>query len=294
MKVGYVGLGVMGGAIARRLMLSRELQVFDLSENRVADFVANGATAAARLAEMARDCDVVMLCLPRSANVRAAIFAPGGLAEGLSPGKIVVDQTSGDPNDTRSMAGELAKRGVAMLDAPVSGGARGAASGTIAIMAGGTEEDYRRVAPVFDQIGPNHTYCGAIGAGQVLKLLNNTISTCNRFALLEAVAVGVKNGNSMDVMVDVLNAGGARSKSSETMLPALAKGVPNAKFALSLMLKDLNLAAQLAIDSGAPLQFGQLARGMLQAASNSFGPDANIDDIADLVADQAGIRFTPE
>lgn len=291
MQAGFIGLGAMGGALARRILESGQLSVFDLNAGLCAEFAGLGADVAESAAAMARDCDVILLCLPRSSNVRAAIFGAGGLAEGLSPGKIVIDQTSGDPSETRRMAAELAELGVEMLDAPVSGGPRGAKAGTIAVMVGGAEETYRRAVPVFDRISPNHTFCGPVGSGQVLKLINNTISTCNRFALLEGVAVGVKNGIDMETMVEVLNAGGARSKSSETMLPALARGLPNAQFALSLMLKDLNLATQLAMDSGAPLQFGQLARGMLQTASNAMGPEANIDDIAKLVADQAGIAF---
>ncbi|MBN9889262.1 NAD(P)-dependent oxidoreductase [Salipiger abyssi] len=291
MKLGYIGLGAMGGALARRLMESGPLTVFDLNAELCADFAAEGAEVAESAAAMAVACDVVLLCLPRSANVRAAIFGPDGLAEGLTPGKLVIDQTSGDPSETRNMAAELAERGVEMLDAPVSGGAKGALAGTIAMMIGGADATYARAVPVFDRIGPNHTFCGPIGSGQVLKLVNNTISTCNRFAMLEGVAVGVKNGIAMETMVEVLNAGGARSKSSETMLPALARGLPQPQFALALMLKDLNLATQLAMDSGAPLHFGQLARAMLQAASNELGPEANIDEISKLVEAQAGMLF---
>jgi 3-hydroxyisobutyrate dehydrogenase len=111
--------------------------------------------------------------------------------------------------------------------------------------------------------------------------------------MLEAVAMGMKNGLNLATMAEVLNKGGARSRATENLLPALVRGEQSADFALTLMLKDLNLATQLAMMSGAPLQFGQLARGMLQAASNEFGPAANLDDIADLVAAHAGTRFKP-
>lgn len=294
MEVGYIGLGSMGGALARRLLVSRGLRVFDLKQELVAQFKGAGATPATSAAELARNCDVIILCLPRSANVRAAIFGKDGLAEGLAPGKIVVDQTSGDPSETRRIAAELADRGVHMIDAPVSGGPKGAEAGTIAIMVGGGESVYAAVTPILEQISPNHTYCGPVGAGQVIKLINNTVSTCNRIALLEGVAVGLKNGISMDTMVTVLNAGGARSRTSENLLPLLARGAPVTKFALALMLKDVNLAAQLAMESGAPLQFGQLARGVLQSASNLFGPDANLDDrLAEFVGSQAGVSIGP-
>jgi 3-hydroxyisobutyrate dehydrogenase len=291
MQIGYIGLGVMGGALARRLMLSHTLHVFDLNAKAMADFAAAGAIPAASAAELARQCDVVMICVPRSAHVRQAIFGPGGVAEGISAGKIIIDQTSGDPNETRRMAAELAERGVIMIDAPVSGGAKGAQAGTISIMVGGAKEDFDKVAPIFASISPNFVHCGAIGAGQVLKLINNTVSTVNRFALLEGVALGLKNGLDLETMNAVLSKGGANSKSLENTLPPLIRGERGAIFALSLMLKDLNLGAQLAIESGVPHQFGQLARGMLQAASIAYGPDANIDETADLVAAQAGVEM---
>lgn len=292
--VGYVGLGVMGGALARRLLLSRPLRVFDLNSALVASLVEAGATAAADLPDLGSSCDVVMLCLPRSQNVRQAIFGDGGLASSMKRGSVIIDQTSGDPTETRQMAAELTGLGIAMVDAPVSGGAKGAEAGTIAIMVGGRAEDVARVRPIFEQISPNIFQCGEIGAGQVMKLINNMVSTCNRFAMLEGVAMGKRNGLDLSVMADVLNAGGARSKSSENMLPALIRGEPDAFFQLSLMLKDLNLAGALATETGVPLHFGQLARGMLQAASNRLGPDANLFDITDYVAAEAGTSFRSE
>ena len=291
MRIGYIGLGAMGGVLARRLLNSRELHVFDRDAGAVEALAELGATPAGSPAEIARRCDVVMICVPRSADVHRVIFGPEGLVDALGPGKIVVDQTSGDPAETRAMAAELKGRGIAMLDAPVSGGAKGATAGTIAIMVGGEVDDFERVLPVLEAISPNVFRCGQIGAGQVLKLINNTISTCNRFALLKGVALGRKNGLDLAKMAEVLNKGGARSRASENMLPALVRGEASGTFALSLMLKDLNLAAGLAIQSGAPMHFGQLARAMLQVASNELGPDANLDDIATIVATQAGTKF---
>lgn len=291
MELGYIGLGAMGGALARRLLQSGRIHVFDLSKEAMAAFADLGASPAKSPADLARICDIVLLCLPRSADVRKVIFAENGLIEGLASGKIVIDQTSGSPHETREMAAELEARNIRMLDAPVSGGPGGAAAGTIAIMVGGKAADYDAARPVFDMISPNHVHCGDIGAGQVIKLVNNTISTCNRLAMLEAVALGIKNGLDPAVICDVLNKSGARSKATENLLPAVIRGEQSSNFALSLMLKDLNLATQLAIENGVPLLFGQLARGMLQVASNEIGPKANLDQIADSVADQAGISF---
>jgi 3-hydroxyisobutyrate dehydrogenase len=289
MQVGYLGLGAMGGALARRLLLSRPLEVFDLNPASVSRLTKLGASAAPTPAELARRCDVVIICVPRSANVRETIFAPGGLGEGLKPGKIVIDQTSGDPNETRAIAAELAKAGVRMLDAPVSGGPKGAEAGTIAIMVGGEGGNLDEVMPILNDISPNVTHCGEIGAGQVLKLINNTISTCNRFAMLEGVAMGIRNGLDLSVMQRVLNAGGARSALTEQYLANLVKGGPKADFTIALMLKDLNLASELAVQSGAPLGFGHMARVALEVAGHMLGKDVSIDEVANAVARLSGI-----
>ena len=294
LRVGYIGLGAMGGALARRLLQSRPLHVHDRSETAMQALCEAGATRTDSAADLGRACDVAMICVPRSADVRAVVFGPGGLTEGLEPGKIVVDQTSGDPAETRRIARELAERGVLMADAPVSGGARGAAAGTIAIMAGGAPEVLDRLRPVFDDIGPNVTRCGGIGAGQAMKLVNNMISTCNRLAMLDGVTMGLKAGLDLDVMAEVLNAGGARSRATEVFLQKLAQGQPPSDFALDLMLKDLDLAVSLAQESRVPFQFGQLARGVLQAAVNSLDEGAKLEEIAGFVAAQAGTGFGPD
>lgn len=289
--IGYIGLGVMGGALARRLLLSRPLHVHDLNAGAVASLVDAGATAATSPAALGAVCDVVFLCLPRSEHVRAVLFGKNGLAEGLRPGAIVVDQTSGDPTETRLLAGELAARGIHLVDAPVSGGAAGAEAGTIAIMVGGVAEQIETLRPILADISPNIFICGDIGAGQVMKLINNMVSSTIRLATMEGVALGVKNGLDLSVMAEVLNSGGARSKASESLLPAVIRGEPDSFFYLALMLKDLNLATRLAMDSAVPAQYGHLTRAMLQTASTAFGPNANYYEITRLMAQQAGVRF---
>lgn len=294
MNIGYIGLGVMGGALAERLQLSRPLMVFDLNPASVDRLVQAGAVQAESLAHMAQNCDVIFMCLPRTENVQTVIFGDNGLADHLRQGTILVDQTSGDPTQTRAMAAKLSEIGVDMIDAPVSGGAAGAKAGTIAIMVGGAAEPLAKVRSILADISPNIFDCGDIGAGQVMKLINNMISTCNRFAMLEGLALGKRNGLNLSVMSDVLNAGGARSKASENMLPAMVRGEPDSFFYLSLMLKDLNLASGLAIETGIPFQFGHTARAALQSASNRLGPEANLFDIHENVAADAGTEFTPE
>lgn len=291
MEIGYVGLGAMGGALARRLMLSHKLHVLDLRPDVVQGFTDKGAVPAQNGAALAAACDMVLTCLPRSENVREAIFGPGGLAEGLLPGKILVDQTSGDPDVTRTMAAELAERGVTLIDAPVSGGPAGADAGTIAIMVGGPLEAFEKVRPYLESISPNVMHCGATGNGHVVKIVNNTIAACNRLAMYEAVAVGKKYGLTLQTMSDVINKSSGRSGATERTLPAMLKGEQASNFAIGLMLKDVSLGAKLGINAGAPMLIANVVRGMLQAGTYELGESANLDDIVQQIEAWADVKI---
>ena len=223
--------------------------------------------------------------------MRDAIFGKGGLVEGLTPGKIVVDQTTGNPDDTRAMAEELAEMGVTMIDAPVSGGPSGADAGTIAIMAGGPPEAFETVKPYLESISPNVVYCGDIGNGHVVKLVNNTIAACNRLGMLEAVAMGRKYGLSMETMNDVINKASGRSGATERVLPAMIEGKDSSNFALGLMLKDVSLATQLGINCGAPMFLHNVVRGLLQHGVYDRGADANLDEMIPVIEAMAGAKF---
>ncbi len=291
MEIGYVGLGAMGGALARRLMLSHKLHVLDLRPDVVQGFTDNGAIPAQNGAALAQTCDIVLMCLPRSSNVREAIFGPGGLIEGLEPGKILVDQTSGDPDETRAMAAELAERGITLIDAPVSGGPAGADAGTIAIMVGGPMEAFEKVKPYFESISPNVMHCGDIGNGHVVKIVNNTMAACNRLAMYEAVAVGRKYGLSLQTISDVINKSSGRSGATERTLPAMLKGEQASNFAIGLMLKDVSLGAKLGINAGAPMMIANVVRGMLQAGTYELGESANLDDITQQIEAWADVKL---
>ena len=291
MELGYVGLGAMGGALARRLMLSHKLRVLDLRPEVVRRFAENGAIPAQDGASLARECDVVLICVPRSGDVREAIFGPGGLVEGLEPGKIVIDQTSGDPDETRAMAAELADKGIIMIDAPVSGGPAGADAGTIAIMAGGPMEVFEQVKPIFESISPNVFHCGDIGNGHVVKLVNNTIGASCRLATLEAMAMGRKYGLSLEKMTEVVNKSSGRNSTTENMLPLFIEGKQSSNFAMALMLKDVSLATRLGINCGAPMLLANVARGLLQTGVYEFGEDANMDETATLIEAMANTKL---
>lgn len=294
MRIGYVGVGNMGGALAARLLERHDVMVFDASAEAMARLTAAGATPAAGCAAVAEACDVVFLCLPTSDHVRRAVFGDDGLAGHLRPGTLLIDQTTGDPNATRAMAAELAVKGVDLIDAPVSGGIAGAKAGTIAIMVGGSEALHARALPLLRDISPNVFHAGPVGGGHVIKLVNNLMSCAQRLLTMEAVALAQKNGVAPRTAVDILNAGGGRNAYLDKMMgPRIIAGKLNVGFTLGLAHKDLRLACQLGIDSGVPMFFGNVARELYQMCIAHVGADNQVDAAA-LVFDRlAGTDVVP-
>ena len=292
MRIGYVGLGAMGGALSVHLAKAFDLTVFDRNPHAMAALVALGAKAARSPAELARSCDVILLCLPRSSDVQDAIFGPGGLAEGLAPGKLVIDQTSGVPAVTNAIAEKLAALGVAMLDAPVSGGIPAAQSGTVTIIASGPAAAWTTAEPVLKAMTQKVFHCSERpGDGQALKLVNNAIGAGYRIATLELVALGRKLGLSLSHLVDTLNAGQAANFTTRHMLAGLVAGRSTTNFALSLMVKDLNEALAMGAQTVAPMPMTAGARSVMQIGLNLMGKDAKLDDVIQLTEQLAGIKF---
>jgi 3-hydroxyisobutyrate dehydrogenase len=292
MKVGYIGLGALGSELARRFVAEHELRVWDLNVAATSQFEKIGVRVAPSAAQLARECDVILLCLPRSSDVRQLIFAPGGLAEGLSAGKLVIDQTSGIPRETKDMAQQLALRGVAMIDAAVSASPHVVAQGTATIMTAGPDDVYERALPVLRAITETIYRCGTrVGDGQAMKMVNNAMNAGCRLGTLEVVALGRKAGLSLECMTDVLNKGGGRNQTTEKMLPAIAQGKSSTNFALSLMLKDVNQAVTLGMETGVPLLVTGVVRGLLQMGANTLGPDARLEDMIGLIESMNAARF---
>ena len=154
MELGYIGLGNMGGALARRLMREHQLRAFDLRPEVLGRFAELGAVPTQSAQALACESDMVMTCLPTSAEVRDVLFGEGRVAEVLRPGQIIADMTTGDPGEIREMAARPAEKGVQMIDAPVSGGPHGANAGTIAIMVGAPADLFAKVKPIFETISP--------------------------------------------------------------------------------------------------------------------------------------------
>jgi 3-hydroxyisobutyrate dehydrogenase len=256
--------------------------------------VEKGSTPCRSSGELAAQADVILLCLPTSEHVRTVILGENSLASTARPGTLVVDQTSGDPVATRAMAAELAGRGIELIDAPVSGGPRGADAGTIAIMVGASPEQYSRIEPILHSISPNVFHAGGIGTGHVAKLANNLISGTQRLVTMEAVALAVKNGISPDKAVEIIMAGSGRNFYLEHFMgPHVIKGKLASGFTLGLLHKDVRLACKLGDDTGVPMFFGNVAKGIYQTAINEMGSDQQVNSVALLIDRMSGTQVVP-
>lgn len=292
MRVGYVGLGAMGGALAAHLTKGFDLRVLDRNPDGVAALVAKGALMARTGAELARDCDILMLCLPRTSDVREAIFRPDGLAEALTPGKLVIDQTSGIPGQTAEIAADLAAMGVLMLDAPLSGGIPAAQAGMVTIMASGPDAAWGMGEPVLRAMTAKVYRCSdRVGDGQAMKLVNNAIGMGFRVNALELVALGRKAGLGLAPMVVRLNAGPAANFTTRHMLVGLVEGRSTTNFALALMAKDMAEAMALGLATGAAMPITGATRAMVQMGLALMGPQAKLDDVIALTGQLAGVEM---
>lgn len=292
MTTGYIGLGNMGGALARRLMAAGPLQVFDLNPDAVGAFAHDGATPMPSLAALAAGCDTILLCLPRSETVRQVIFGADGILQGARPGSLIIDQTTGTPEMTRTMARELAAHGVTLCDAPVSGGPNGAAAGTIAMMVGATEADYPRVHAAIAPISPNIFHAGDVGAGQVIKLANNLLHHAQRLLSLEVMALAVRNGIAPARAVDIILAGSGRNYFLQhNMHPRILAGEMQSGFTLGLLLKDVGLATAMGRDSKVPMPIANLVQELYAMHLGELGGAAQVNTVAGLIDRNSGTRI---
>jgi 3-hydroxyisobutyrate dehydrogenase len=274
-KVGFIGIGNMGWPMAANLVKAGfEVTVCDARPGHAAKFAAEvGGKAAASTVEAATGMDAVITIVPTSKQVAevAAQIVPV-----LAKGAMVIDMTSGQPGKTREIAAELAERGVAMIDAPVSGGVPRAKTGELAIMVGGADADLDRADAVLKAMGTSIHRCGGIGAGQAMKALNNLVSAGGFLMGIEALLIGQRFGLDTAKMVDVLNASSGMTNSSQKKFKqyVLNRSFEDG-FGLELMVKDLGIALEVGRDTSTPTPFSALCREMWASALNALGPGHN-------------------
>lgn len=267
LRVGVIGLGIMGGAMAHNLLRAGfSVTVFNRTGSRMKPYVDAGAEPATAPARLAAAVDVVLTNVTDSPDVEHVLFGPEGVAEGARAGTVVVDLSTISPKVTRDLARRLSDRGVAMLDAPVTGGDVGAKEGTLSIMVGGPEQVFQRCLPVFEAIGKTIVHIGDHGAGQTAKLVNQVIVALNLLAMAEGLAFAAKSGVDLQKVLSVVQAGAAGSWALDNLAPRVLKGDYEPGFMVGLQQKDLRLALGHGEEVGLPL----LGTGLVQQLLRSI------------------------
>ena len=265
MKIGFIGLGIMGAPMAGHLLAAGH-SLFVRTRSQVPTALA-AATVCATPAEVARAADITFLMLPDTPDVASVLFDAGGVAEGLAPGKVVVDMSSISPMDTRRFAERVRALGAEYLDAPVSGGEVGAKAASLTIMVGGEAAVFERVKPLFELMGKNITHVGGAGDGQTTKVANQIIVALNIAAVSEALVFASKAGADPAKVRQALMGGFAASRILEVHGERMIKRTFNPGFRIRLHQKDLNLALQGARELGVALPQTAGAAQLMQACA---------------------------
>ncbi len=263
--IGFIGLGIMGRPMCKNLLhAARAVMVYDLSAPAVAELAGCGALVGASPADVAAQSDCIITMLPDSPEVLTCVLGKDGILAGARAGAILIDMSSIDPQASRDVSDQCRRQGVAMLDAPVSGGEPKAIDGTLAIMVGGEKDIFERVKDILNVMGSSVTYCGAIGAGNTVKLANQIIVALNIAALAEALTLARKAGVDPAIVLEAIRGGLAGSTVLNAKGPMMLQNNFQPGFKIDLHIKDLNNALSAGHRNGAPLPLTAAVQEMLQ------------------------------
>lgn len=265
MKVGFIGLGIMGKPMVKNLLKAGyEVVAFDVMEANVEEAAADGAVPAQSSKVVAQQCKTIITMLPNSPHVKAAVMGENGVLEGAQEGSILIDMSSIAPLASQEISRACAGKGVKMIDAPVSGGEPKAIDGTMSIMVGGDKKVFDQVYDLLMVMGGSAVHCGDIGAGNTTKLANQVIVALNIAAVSEAFMLSTKAGVDPVRVFDAIKGGLAGSTVMNAKIPMITAGNFNPGFKIDLHIKDLNNALETGHGVGAPLPMTALAMEMLQ------------------------------
>jgi len=266
MKIGFIGLGIMGKPMAKNLLKAdHQLVVYDVNPEPVKELAAAGAEAATSAKAVAQKTELVITMLPNSPHVKAAVLGPNGVLEGAKRGTIIVDMSSIAPLAAKEVAAKAAEKGVEMLDAPVSGGEPKAIEGTLSIMVGGKKEIFDKCQGFLSKMGTSVVLCGDIGAGNTTKLANQIIVALNIAAMSEALVLGAKAGVNPEIIYKAIRGGLAGSTVLDAKAPMALNGNFKPGFRIELHIKDLANAIDTAHEVGVPLPLTSQVMEIMQA-----------------------------
>jgi 3-hydroxyisobutyrate dehydrogenase len=294
MNTAFLGLGAIGRPMAARIAAAgHALTVWNRTTERAAEFARqSGARHAMTPADAARDADVIVTCFSTSPDVYSVLDGDDGLLAGVKRGAVLVDCTSGDPTTSKRIAQRLAESGAEYIDAPVSGGTTGAEKGTLTVMVGGDPKALERAKPVIESFGQKIVHCGAIGAGDTVKAVNQAFLAVHLLSAAEGLATLVKEGVDPAKALEVINASSGRSNSSMNLIPerVLTRAFPRT-FKLALLEKDIAIAAGMARENRVPAPVMQVTADIFRVARRAFGEEVDHVEIVKLVEQWSGVEI---
>ena len=295
MKVAFLGLGAIGAPMAAHLSREPfELTVWNRTREK-ADVFAGEHTAqvASTPAEATRGAEFTITCLPSSREVESILGGDSGVEETIAPGSMFIDCTSGDPATSKRIAERLRAKNVDFVDAPVSGGVKGAVAGTLTIMCGGSSASIDRAKPVLEAFGKKIVRCGDIGAGDAVKAMNQALLAIHIWSAGEALAALARIGVEASVALEVINGSSGRSNTSENLFPerVLGRKYPRT-FKLALLDKDVGIARQIVEEQGIDSPFIDLAARLFRAAHAELGEEADHVEAVRIIEEHAGVRVS--
>jgi 3-hydroxyisobutyrate dehydrogenase len=275
--IGFVGLGIMGHAMARNLIQAGyDTAVWNRTAARGDDLVELGATAAGTPGDVARMADIVMVCVSDTPDVEAVVFGVDGVATGIHEGSLIIDHSTISPAATKEFAERIGELGAFWLDAPISGGSEGAIQGTLSIMIGGDLEQIDRSRPFLETVGGTITHVGPQGAGQLVKAVNQILVVVNQLAVSEALLLAEAGGLDLDATLSAVAGGAAGSWMLSNRGPQMIERDWTPGFTIDLQQKDLRLVLEAADELGVPIPGTALVHQMYRALQNQgLGSDGN-------------------
>ncbi len=292
-KIAFIGLGNMGGPMAVNLVKAgHEVTVFDLVPAAVEAAVAEGAQSAASAEAAATSKDFVISMLPAQQHVEGLYIDQAGLLDIVDKNTVIIDSSTIAAESAQRVAAEAEKRGIKMVDAPVSGGVGGAKAGTLSFIVGGTEEAFELVKPILEAMGKNIFHAGASGAGQIAKVCNNMLLAILMAGTTEAIGMGVKNGLDPAVLSDIMSKSSGNNWALQVYnpYPGVMEGVPSSNnyqggFMVDLMAKDLGLAFDSAVKSRCSIPMGSMARNLFAMHAANGNGSLDFSSIQKMFAD---------
>jgi 3-hydroxyisobutyrate dehydrogenase len=294
-RIGFIGLGNVGASLAGNL-LNRgfDLSVLDLDAQRVAAFVARGASAARTPKELAAQADIIITCLPSPAATAQVMEAGDGVLDGLAEGKIWLEMSTTDESEVKRLAPLVEAKGAAAMDCPVSGGCHRAATGNISIFAGGSRETFERVLPVLSVLGHQILHTGPLGSASVLKVMTNYLCTVHLVALTEALTTMKVAGMDMNTVYEAIRISSGNSFVHETESQVILNGSRDISFTMDLVIKDVGLFDEIARGLGVPLELSPLVLSIFRDGARRYGPRELSPNIIRRLEEACSVRVLGE